>query len=586
LITSVHYPTRMTRMETAFGAVARGAGILEEKGYETATTSIPDLENDNDQDNVMSDIASEYEAGLSRDKALPPTRRKVVVAASLGTIFEWYDFFVYGSLAAVFSVLFFPPGNETGAFLASLATFGVGFAVRPLGALIFGHVGDRLGRKSTLLATIIMMGVATTLMGLVPTYATIGIAASIILIILRLVQGLAISGEYGGASAYVSEFFGNRNRGLATSWIQSGPSLGFLVSLIAIILCTTFIPNEPFRAWGWRIPFILSIGLLAVSAYIRTKLSESPVFHHAKQSRDLSERPIADSLLRWQNLKLVIVATLVAAAQSVAWNVAHFYVLFFLIQQVKVELGTAYILVGLSVLLSIPLYPVFGALSDRIGRRPVMITGLLLSIFALFPIYQGLMRALNPAQATAMVSKPVTLTASGCNVRLFSAPISDCDKAKDFLYKAGIDYAHNPADQGQMTLAIGDKTVSGFDLVALKSALINAGYPEKANPAESSYVKAFGLLLLLATAAAMACAPIATFLAELFPARLRYTSISLPYSTGSGAIGGFFPFVGTAIVVLTGNIFGSLWYPVVIAGIGVAALFLFVGETNNKDIHA
>lgn len=511
---------------------------------------------------------------------------KVVVAASLGTMFEWYDFFVYGSLAAVFSAHFFPAGNETGAFLASLATFGVGFAVRPFGAVLFGQIGDRFGRKSTLLATIIMMGLATTLIGMVPTYAAIGLAAPIILVLLRLVQGLAISGEYGGASAYVSEYFGNRNRGLATSWIQSGPSIGFLLSLAAIIFCSSILSSADFTAWGWRLPFLFSIILLLLSAYIRTRLSESPVFARAKTSGDLSSSPVAESLLRWENLKLIIVATVVAAAQAVVWNVAHFYVLFFLTQEVKVALSTAYMLIGLSVLISIPLYPLFGAISDKVGRRPVLITGLLLSVFTLMPTYQGLMKSLNPALAAATEKNPVVLIASGCNLRLFSAPVSDCDKAKDFLYKAGVSYLSetSPSTAG-MTLKVGDKTMSGFNLDAFRAALKEAGYPASADPKDANYLQAFCLLLMLAVFAAMACAPIATFLAEMFPARLRYTSISIPYSMGSGVIGGFFPFVGTAIIVTTGSVFGSLWYPIIIAAIGAVVLLFIVGETNKKDIH-
>ncbi|MEO6876456.1 MAG: MFS transporter [Opitutaceae bacterium] len=534
--------------------------------------------------------------------ALDRKHKLVVFASSLGTVFEWYDFYIYGTLAAFFGKLFFPPGNETAGFLSSLALFGVGFSVRPFGALFFGRIGDLIGRKYTFLVTIVVMGLATALVGVLPTYASIGFWAPVILVVLRLAQGLALGGEYGGAATYVAEHAPAGKRGLFTSWIQLTATLGFFLSLAVIYLTRHAMSAESFGAWGWRVPFLVSVLLLAVSIYIRLKLEESPVFAEMKAQGKTSKAPLTESFARWGNARLVLIALFGSTAgQGVVWYTGQFYALYFLTTTLKLDYENTYLLIGAALVLGAPLLIFFGWLSDRIGRKYIMIAGCLLAVLTYQPVFHGLTRAANPILADAMVRMPVvlhtsefrgglTLTmdavrdAAGKIVGLKKAA-SETGRARNFLNDRGIPFALAPASaEGGLLLTVGGTSVQGFEAKAYETALAPAGYPKSADPARVDRVTVVALLFVLMIYVAMVYGPIAAFLVELFPTNIRYTSMSLPYHIGNGWFGGFLPLIAASIVVFTGDIYAGLWYPIGIAAMSFVVGLLFVPETKDNDL--
>ncbi len=535
--------------------------------------------------------------------ALDRKHKLVVFASSLGTVFEWYDFYIYGTLAAFFGKLFFPPGNETAGFLSSLALFGVGFSVRPFGALVFGRIGDLIGRKYTFLVTIVVMGLATALVGVLPTYASIGFWAPVILVVLRLAQGLALGGEYGGAATYVAEHAPAGKRGLFTSWIQLTATLGFFLSLAVIYLTRHAMSAESFGAWGWRVPFLVSVLLLAISIYIRLKLEESPVFVEMKAQGKTSKAPLTESFARWGNAKLVLMALFGATAgQGVVWYTGQFYALYFLTTTLKLDYESTYLLIGAALLLGAPLLILFGWLSDRIGRKFIMLAGCLLAVLTYQPIFHGLTLAANPALAEAMARTPVQLHTcefqGAVDVTLDAASdaarkiigmkhvYSETDLARNFLNNHGIPFELVPATSGApLTLTVGGSSVEGFSAKAYEAALAPAGYPKAADPARVDRLKVIGLLFVLMSYVAMVYGPIAAFLVELFPTNIRYTSMSLPYHIGNGWFGGFLPLIAASIVVYTGNIYAGLWYPIGIAAMSALVSLLWVPETKDHSLN-
>jgi len=512
----------------------------------------------------------------------------VIFASSLGTVFEWYDFYLYGTLAVFFSALFFPPGNDTAAFLASLATFGAGFAVRPLGALVFGRIGDLIGRKYTFLITIVVMGLATALVGVLPTYAQIGIWAPVLLVSLRLAQGLALGGEYGGAATYVAEHAPHGKRGYYTSWIQTTATLGFFLSLAVILACRLGFGEEAFRNWGWRVPFLLSVVLLGVSVYIRLKLQESPVFVEMKAGGRLSRAPLTESFARWGNARLVLLALLgVTAGQGVVWYTGQFYALFFLQNTLKLDFQTSYLLIAAALVVGTPFFVLFGRLSDRIGRKRIMVAGCLLAALTFIPIFKGLTLSVNPALAEFESRAAVTVAGQDCRFHIFAKPATACDQARDFLTKAGVSYERAAPEAGHdVVTTIAGLRLEGFDEAAYRKALASAGHPAAADPERVNRPLTFLLLTILMIYVTMVYGPIAAYLVELFPTRIRYTSMSLPYHIGNGWFGGFLPFLASALVVLTGNIYYGLWYPIVIAAMSGIVGFIALSETKDVDIRS
>lgn len=503
--------------------------------------------------------------------------KKVIFASSVGTLFEWYDFYLYGSLAAFFGELFFPKGHETAAFLASLATFGAGFAVRPFGAIIFGRIGDLVGRKYTFLITIIIMGLSTTLIGFLPTYESIGILAPIILVTLRLAQGLALGGEYGGAATYVAEHAPHGRRGLLTSWIQTTATLGFFISLAMILSTRLSLGEKEFREFGWRIPFLASFVLLAVSVYIRLKLKESPLFVGLKAKGKLSRNPLKDSFGNKANLKYVLLALFGATAgQGVVWYAGQFYALFFLQSTLKIDFVTSYTLVAIALALGTPLFLAAGFLSDQIGRKKVMMAGCLLAALTYYPIFKGLTHYGNPDLETAMESRPIVIqydrSAGGTGESVLAA-------GREFLNKRGYSFTTEAAATASgVTMNVGEIHAGAFSDSAWTAALRSAGYPAKADPTKLNHFIVVVLLLLLMVYVTMVYGPIAAFLVELFPTKIRYTSMSLPYHLGNGWFGGFLPLIAASITVSTGNIYAGLWYP-----IAVAVMTFIVGSTMIKE---
>jgi MFS family permease len=507
----------------------------------------------------------------------PTDIRKVIFASSIGTLFEWYDFYLYGSLAAFFGELFFPKGHETAAFLASLATFGAGFAVRPFGAIIFGRIGDLVGRKYTFLITIVIMGLSTTLIGLLPTYESIGILAPIILVTLRLAQGLALGGEYGGAATYVAEHAPHGRRGLFTSWIQTTATIGFFISLAVILSTRLSLGEKEFREFGWRIPFLASFVLLAVSVYIRLKLKESPLFLKLKSKGKLSKNPLKESFGNRLNLRYVLLALFGATAgQGVVWYAGQFYALFFLQNTLKIDFVTSYTLIAIALALGTPLFLAAGFLSDQIGRKKVMMTGLLLAALTYYPIFKGLTHYGNPDLETAMESHPIVVhydQSAGTQIEPTLAA------ARESLNKKGYSFTVDPAPTAAgVTMDAGTIHAGAYSDSAWASALKSAGYPVKADPAKVNHFIVVVLLLLLMVYVTMVYGPIAAFLVELFPTRIRYTSMSLPYHLGNGWFGGFLPLIAASITVSTGNIYAGLWYP-----IAVAVITFLIGSTMIKD---
>ena len=524
--------------------------------------------------------------------------RKVIFASSLGTIFEWYDFYLFAVLAIFFVDKFYPPGNPTVALLASLATLAAGFLVRPFGALVFGRIGDLIGRKYTFLVTILLMGGSTAALGFLPTYAQIGDAAWIILLLLRLLQGLALGGEYGGAATYVAEHAPANGRGLSTAWIQTTATLGLFLALIVIYLCRTNMPVEEFKQWGWRIPFWLSILLLVFSLYIRLKLNESPLFQKMKAEGKGSKSPLTESFLRYPNNKYVLLALLGATAgQGVVWYTGQFQVLFFLQNALKVDFQTTYLLLAIALLLSTPLFLFFGWLSDKIGRKWIILAGCALGALTYFPLFNALSEAANPALVNATKETPVVVRAdqSGgkCDFSFFASLLpqhddhkKDCVKVKKQLTGAGVNFTYGDAlPDAPIAIQVKDSVVKSTDAKAIAAALKAAGYPEKADPDQINKPKVVGIIFILMVYVTMVYGPIAALLVELFPTKIRYTSMSLPYHIGNGWFGGFLPFTATFLSIAAGNIYQGLWYPIIIASMTFIIGALFLPETKNMDLH-
>ena len=522
----------------------------------------------------------------------PEEERKVIFASSLGTVFEWYDFYLYATLAPFFAALFFPPGNETAALLSAFATYAAGFLVRPFGALVFGRIGDLVGRKYTFLITIVVMGGATFAVGLLPTFATIGWLAPLLLVSLRLLQGLALGGEYGGAATYVAEHAANNQRGYATSWIQTTATLGFFLSLLVIGLARGNIEPKAFAEWGWRVPFLISLILLIFSIYIRLKLNESPVFQRMKAEGRGSSQPLTDSFLKYPNNKYVLLALLGATAgQGVVWYTGQFYALFFLTITLKVDYVTAYTLIAISLLIGTPLFIFFGWLSDRIGRLKIILAGCLIAAITYFPLFGALTHYVNPALEEFQAKNPVVVSTdtAACNFHIFVGPWStftECDRAKDFLTKAGLSFkTEHVAGQKGVSVSIGQAKVEGWDAAKWNAALASAGYPTTADKSKINYFMAELILVIMVVYVTMVYGPIAAFLVELFPTRIRYTSMSLPYHIGNGWFGGMLPLLATALVAWSGDIYYGLWYPIGIAVMTLVVGSLFLQDTKNRDIH-
>ena len=517
--------------------------------------------------------------------------RKIIFASSLGTVFEWYDFFLYGALATVLSKQFFAGVNDTTAFIFALMAFAAGFLVRPFGALVFGRLGDMIGRKYTFLMTIILMGLSTFAVGLLPTYASIGIAAPIMLVVLRMLQGLALGGEYGGAATYVAEHAAPGKRGFNTSWIQSTATLGLLLSLLVVLSCR-YLTGDQFEVWGWRLPFLLSIVLLGISTWIRMSMHESPAFVKMKAEGKTSKSPIRESFGKWENLKIVLIALFgINAGQAVTFYTAQFYVLFFLTQMLKMDPAQANLLLIISVVIGAPFFIFFGWLSDRVGRKPILMLGLLLATVLYFPLFKALSHYANPQIDTASRQSPIVVMADPATCTFQFDPVgkarfdSPCDKVKTFLVKQGLPYTSQAAAAGtEVQVSVGEQKISGFDEAAMRAAITEAGYPAKADPGAVNQPMVVLIMVLLTLIATMTYGPLAAVMVELFPTRIRYTSMSLPYHIGNGWFGGFLPTVSFALVVYTGDIFYGLWYPVVITGVSLVVGMLCLKETRNVNI--
>ena len=534
--------------------------------------------------------------------------KRVIFASSLGTVFEWYDFYLYGSLAAIISKQFFSGVNETTAFIFALMAFAAGFAVRPFGAIVFGRIGDLVGRKYTFLVTILLMGISTAIVGVLPSYESIGITAPIILILLRLLQGLALGGEYGGAATYVAEHSPMGKRGLYTSWIQTTATLGLFLSLLVILGCRV-LTGENFEKWGWRIPFLVSILLLAISVYIRAQLHESPLFQKMKDEGKQSKAPLQEAFGQWKNLKWVILSLFGATAgQAVVWYTGQFYALFFMTKMLLVDDQTANLLIAAALFLGTPFFVIFGHLSDKIGRKKIILAGCLVAAITYIPLFKALTHYANPAIFQAQQTNPVTVVSASTACSFQFDPIgkakflSSCDLAKGSLSKKGISYTNEEAPVGQLAhIKIGSQVIASFDGRGLsdedfktqntafeaqvKDALKQAGYPTSADLNQMNYFMVIAILTILVIFVTMVYGPIAAYLVELFPTRIRYTSMSLPYHIGNGWFGGFLPTISFAMVAATGDIYYGLWYPIGIALFTFVVGLITLPETNKWDLH-
>jgi MFS family permease len=548
-------------------------------------------------------------ADVSLAKTAAPNQWLVIGASSLGTVFEWYDFYIYGLLATILTSQFFSAVNEVTGFIFALATFAAGFAVRPFGALVFGRLGDLVGRKHTFLITMSIMGGATFLVGLLPSYASVGIWAPIALVLLRLLQGLALGGEYGGAATYVAEHAPPGKRGLYTSWIQTTATLGLFAALLVVIGTRTGMGEDAFKAWGWRIPFLVSLLLLVVSLWIRMKLDESPVFMSMKRAGTTSKAPLAEAFGRWSNLKIVLIALLGAVmGQAVVWYTGQFYALFFLERILRVDGATTNILIAIALALATPAFVLFGWLSDRIGRKPIILAGCLIAAVTYTTLFHALTFYANPALAAAQARAPITVIADPAQCSVQFDPVgknkfdsTSCDIAKSFLAKAGVSYQRVDAAPGSVAqIKAGETTLTAPDPRQLagaerkaaiaefqgsaKKALTAVGYPDKADPASINKPMVVLILFVLVFYVTMVYGPIAALLVELFPARIRYSAMSLPYHIGNGWFGGFLPTTAFAMVAATGDIYYGLWYPIVVAALTVVVGLIFLPETFRRPI--
>ncbi len=559
----------------------------------------------------MANIKSmpETAGGQTANPAKGQNEKLVIAASSLGTVFEWYDFYLYGLLATYISAQFFSGVNETTGFIFALGAFAAGFAVRPFGALVFGRIGDMVGRKNTFLVTMGLMGLATFAVGLLPSYATIGVAAPIILIGLRLLQGLAMGGEYGGAATYVAEHAPDGKRGLYTSWIQTTATMGLFAALLIVIGTRSLLGEEVFKAWGWRVPFLVSMILLAVSMWIRMQLNESPVYQKMKDEGKTSKAPLTEAFAKWGNLKWVVIVLFGAVAgQAVVWYTGQFYALFFLEKMLKVDGASTNILIAIALMIGTPGFVFFGWLSDKIGRKPIILIGCALAALTYFPTFHALTKAANPALAQAQASAPITVVVNDADCSVQFDPVGrnkfdakSCDIAKSFLAKSGVSYSKVDAPSGTVaSIKIGTETlvapdpnlVTGADKKAaitayqdnVKAALAKAGYPSKADPATMNKPMVIAILVYLVLLVTAVYGPIAALLVEIFPSRIRYTSMSLPYHIGNGWFGGFLPTTAFAMVAATGDIYYGLWYPVLVAGLTAVVGLFFLPETFKRRL--
>ena len=550
-------------------------------------------------------------SAVARTGGISKEHRKVILASSLGTVFEWYDFYLYGSLAAVIAVHFFSSLAPGPAFIMALLTFAAGFAVRPFGAIVFGRLGDLIGRKYTFLITIVIMGISTFLVGVLPTYETIGIAAPILLVILRCLQGLALGGEYGGAATYVAEHAPQGKRGLYTSFIQTTATIGLFLSLLVILGCRLIMGNETFADWGWRVPFLISFVLLIISIWIRMQLNESPLFQKMKEEGTRSKAPITESFGNWSNGKIVLLALLGATAgQAVVWYAGQFYALFFMTQTLKVDPVTANLFIAAALAIATGGFIFFGWLSDKIGRKPIIMAGCLLAAVTYFPIFKGLTAAANPALAAAAKASPAVVVADpkDCSFQFVPGELkshvkfsNSCDIVKNVLNSRSVNYSNEAAPAGTLaSVRLGETVIQSVDLSALSgdeaaaaqakltadltAAIDAAGYPKAADNNQMNKPVVLILLTILVLYVTMVYGPIAAWLVELFPTRIRYTSMSLPYHIGNGWFGGFLPTTAFALVLLTGNIYAGLWYPIVVAVMTFIIGTLFLKETKDVDI--
>lgn len=555
-------------------------------------------------------MAAEAGADTNTERKGATGEKGVIAASSLGTVFEWYDFYLYGSLATYISMHFFSGVNETTGFIFALAAFAAGFAVRPFGALVFGRIGDIVGRKNTFLVTMAIMGLSTFVVGCLPGYDQIGVAAPILLVLMRLLQGLALGGEYGGAATYVAEHAPDNKRGLYTSWIQTTATLGLFMSLMVIMATRAFMSPDAFAEWGWRVPFLVSILLLAVSIWIRLQLNESPVFQKMKEEGTTSKAPLKEAFGEWGNLRIVLIALFGAVAgQAVVWYTGQFYALFFLERMAKVDGLTANTLIALGLLIGTPFFVFFGWLSDKIGRKPIILVGCALAALTYLPLFNALTWAANPALAQAQRNAPVVVFADQATCSFQFDPVGrnafdsqSCDVARTFLSRAGVSYDNQPAAPGALAeVHIGDTVIQAPDTANLtgetraaaiadfhvqgRAALDSVGYPAAADPAQINKPAVVAILAILVIYVTMVYGPIAAMLVELFPTRIRYTSMSLPYHIGNGWFGGFLPTTAFAIVAATGNIYNGLWYPIGIAMLTLVIGILFLPETHKRKIH-
>ena len=557
---------------------------------------------------IIPSIATDDLSGLPKHHTPTANEKLVILGSSLGTVFEWYDFYLYGLLATIITAQFFSGVNETTGFIFALAAFAAGFAVRPFGALVFGRIGDMVGRKNTFLVTMGIMGLSTFLVGLLPSYAAIGVAAPLMLVGLRLLQGLALGGEYGGAATYVAEHAPDNKRGFYTSFIQTTATLGLFAALLVVIGVRYAVGEEAFKEWGWRIPFLVSAVLLGVSLWIRMQLEESPAFTKMKAEGKVSKAPLTEAFANWGNLKIVLIALFGAVmGQAVVWYTGQFYALFFLEKILKVDGATTNVLIAIALLLATPAFVFWGWLSDRIGRKPIILAGCLLAALTYFPLFDALSSNANPALYQAVRSSPVSVSADNAACSVQFDPIGGnkfdtktCDIAKSFLAKAGVSYTNIAAPGTEASISIGDKVIAAPITASIdkesraaaikafqtdaKAALAAAGYPDKADPEQINKPMVVLILFILVIYVTMVYGPIAALLVELFPTNIRYTSMSLPYHIGNGWFGGFLPTVAFAMVAATGDIYYGLWYPIVVASLCFVIGLVLLPETFKRSI--